>query len=81
MAKLKATVNGVKLKDGDKVTLVIQAKVRITERQGWNGSVTNVEFDYDEGQATIDAWPSEDFPEGEVPEGQYRVDSVTVVKR
>jgi hypothetical protein len=78
MAKLKATVNGVKLKDGEKVTLVIQATTSIVERPKFDGGLVRyVEFLFSEDQDTIDAWPKDDA----VKVADYEAPGVTVVKR
>lgn len=56
--KLKAKVNGVEVKDGELVTLVVQAKVSITDRQGFDGdNYRDVEFvSLGKGEQFFDAY-------------------------
>lgn len=76
MAKLKATVNGVKLKDGDKVTLVIQATAKVTENTRFDGTMyKDVEFVSNGSEHYVDAWESDTKP------GIFTAYDVTVVKR
>lgn len=70
--KLKAKVNGQELKDGDTVTLVIQAKVTVREGTKYDGTLVKyVEF------ANVDA--SQWF-EAEEAKGKYNLPGTTVVK-
>lgn len=53
--KLSAKVNGVKVEDGERVTLVIQATVSIRDQETYNGTkYMYVTFESDEDKATFD---------------------------
>lgn len=77
--KLTATVNGVKVKDGDLVTLVIQAKVKIKEGTTFSGSeYRDVEFtstDKDQSQ-WLDAYATGT----DQVKGPFSIDGATIVK-
>lgn len=77
--KLTAKVNGVKVKDGDLVTVVIQTRVKIEDRLKFDGNkYRNVEFvstDEEQGQ-WIDAYATGD----DDVKGPFTVDGATIVK-
>lgn len=78
--KKSAKVNGQKLQDGDKVTLVIQATVTITDDTLYNGEVRRyVTFESKEDPKTFDAQWFEADNLGEGKKGHY-LSSTTIVK-
>ena len=77
MAKAKTVkINGQKFKDGDKVTLVIQATVKVSDKTLFSGTERrDVEFVSDSKEHYLDAWESDKKP------GQFEIHDAAVVKR
>lgn len=72
--KLTAKVNGVKVKDGEIVTLVVQARVEVREVPKYSGAtLKEVSFQ------SQDEWSSI-YVEAEEDEGKFTLDGVTIVK-
>lgn len=79
MSKLKAKVNGVKVEDGERVTLVIQATVSIKDQTAYNGDKYRyVTLESDEDKVTYGTQWFEADRDGN--KGPFTLDGVTIVK-
>jgi len=72
--KLKAKVNGVKVKDGEIVTLVVQVRARVREHTEFNGEkYKDVDFIVGDSESWVDAYDKKE-------NGKFSVPGATIVK-